>query len=220
MTRYPSFSEQRWPKDAASIAEARRWADDVGVQVLDWMWRSFDRLKARELSKVDLSQPLEQLERSLTGAHFIELNALWAQETGGYSSITPTPEWSEMETRPAAPGKPPAYDFAFVFCANQRFVWPIEAKVVPTPRRVSEYLSDVAKFVSGVAAPLIGEGGLIAYLLRGSEVEFAGVIEGKLKQPLTTPAIAAFVSRAHRVSEHKRSSAPRLRLHHLVMLCT
>jgi hypothetical protein len=220
MTRRPTFGEQRWPTDAASIAQARRWADDVALQVLDWMWRSFDRLKTDQLSKVDLSQPLEQLERSLTSAHYIELAGLWAQETGGYSSISPSHEWPEMETRPTAPGKPPAYDFAFVFCENQRFAWPIEAKVVPTPRSVSEYLSDVAKFVSGIAAPLTGQGGVIAYLLSGNEVEFAGVVEGKLKLQLAVPSATVLLPRAHRVSHHKRTSAPQLQLHHLVMLCT
>lgn len=219
MTHRPTFSEQRWPTDAHSVAQAHQWAGDVAAQVLDWAWRSFDRLKASHLSKVDVTQPLEQLERNLTALHFAELNMLWAQETGGYSSITPIPEWSELETRPNAPGKPPAYDFAFVYNENQRIAWPIEAKVVPTPNTLAAYMSDVVKFVSGVAAPLTGEGGVIAYLLHGPEIDFLAVLEKKLGGPLTTATAGVLICRAHRISQHKRSGAPQLRLHHLAMLC-
>jgi hypothetical protein len=219
MTRRPTLSEQHWPTDAHSTAQARQWAADAAVQVLDWTWRSFDRLKAIHLSKVDVAQPLEQLERNLAALHFVELNILWAQETGGYSSVTPILEWSELESRPAAPGKPPAYDFAFVFNENQRAAWPIEAKVVPTPNTVAAYLSDVAKFVSGVAAPLTSEGGVIAYLLSGPEVAFFAALEPKLGEPLAEAVESALSGRAHRISHHERSSAPQLRLHHLAMLC-
>lgn len=219
MTRRRTFSEERWPIDARSIAEARQWAGDVAVQVLDLIWRSFDRLKENHLAEVDLAQPLEQLERNLAALHFIELNTLWAQETGGYSSIVPIPEWPELESRPAAPGKPPAYDFAFVFTDNQRVSWPIEAKVVPTPNTLAAYMSDITKFVSGVAAPLTGEGGVIAYLLDGEELEFLVALESKLGEPLKEISASALMYRAHRVSQHERSPASQLRLHHLVMLC-
>jgi hypothetical protein len=190
------------------------------MQVLDWTWRSFDELKASHLSKVDVTQPLEQLERNLAALHFNELNLLWAKETGGYSSIRPIPEWPELQTRPAAPGRPPAYDFAFVFNENQRIAWPIEAKVVPTSNTLAAYLSDVAKFVTGAAAPLTGEGGVIAYLLQGPELDFLAALGKKLSEPLATPTAAALLCRAHRISQHEISGAPQLRLHHLVMLCT
>src|SRR5690348_13470 len=109
MIRRPTLGEQRWPTDAQSVAQARRWAEGVATQVLDWTWRSFDRLRNNHITKVDLTQPLEQLERSIVSMHYTELNALWAQDTGGYSSISPAHEWPEMETRPRAPGRPPAY---------------------------------------------------------------------------------------------------------------
>ena len=42
----------------------------------------------------------------------------------------------------------------------------IEAKVVCTPGSLADYLRDVNdKFISGVAAPLVGEGAMIAYTL-------------------------------------------------------
>ena len=219
MSRRPTISEQRWPNDPNLTVQARQWAGDVAVQVLDWTWRAFDRLKSGYLSKVDLTQPLEQVERSLTAAHYIELNALWAQETGGYSSISPVSEWSEMETRPSAPGKPPAYDFAFVWCENHRIAWPIEAKVVPGARSIAEYMTDVEKFTTGVAAPLSGEGGVIAYLLKGKEADFLAVLQSKLTASLMTPSASELAARAHRMSHHDRATAPGLRLHHLVMLC-
>lgn len=217
MTRRSTFSEMRWPMDAASLAQAQGWAESVSIQVLDWTWRAFDNLRATHLSQVDLDQPLEQLERDLTSKHFILINQIWAQETQGYSSVSPVHEFPENETRPAAPGKPPAYDLAFVWQENQRVTWPIEAKVLKTPAAVAEYMRDVKKFVSGTAAPLVGQGGLIAYLLTGQAAEFFAQLQLYLIAKLE-PA-SAFSPRPHRTSRHHRKTAPILHLHHLVMLC-
>src|SRR6267378_1812013 len=108
MTRRPTFSELRWPMDDDSLAQAQRWAEGATTQVLDWTWRGFDRLRKEHLTEVDFGQPIEQLERDLTSKHFIQINLRWAQETDGFSSIVPHHEFPEAETRPPAPGKPPA----------------------------------------------------------------------------------------------------------------
>ena len=52
----------------------------------------------------------------------------------------------------------------------------------------------VAKFVAGFAAPLAGEGGVIAYLLQGPELDFIAVLRRTLGEPLTNPtAVHLFV---------------------------
>ncbi|WP_309894862.1 hypothetical protein [Archangium sp.] len=216
MTR-PTFSELRWPVDDESLEQAQKWEADIATQVLDWTWRGFDQLRDEHLRYIDLQQPLDQLERDLASKHFIQINRLWARETEGFSSINPVPEWPELETRPAPPGRPPAYDFAFVSQENPRFAWPIEAKVVPNPNVLAPYLSDVQKFVTGTAAPLIGEGGMIAYLLSGLPSELMQEIELRLKVTLGT--VADFYQRFHRTSLHARAPAPSLRLHHMTMEC-
>ena len=148
MTRHPTFSELAWPDDPADAELPIQWARGVATQVLDWTWRAFDSLLASRLVRIDLTQPLEQLERDLTRNHFVEIQVLFALETDGYAALVPHHEFPEMESRSSASAKPPAYDLAFVSTSNQRRAWPLEAKVVPSPDRLGEYLNDVnGKFV-------------------------------------------------------------------------
>ena len=142
---------------------------------------------------------------------------LWAQETGGECAFTPHHEYPELETRSPAPAKPPAYDIAFVWNANPRIAWPIEAKVVPTPGTLADYLGDVKKFTDGIAAPLSGVGAQIAYLLTGTTDDFFNNLSTRLS--ITLQTLAEFSSRAHRVSSHTRNGIPDLELHHMAMFC-
>ncbi len=203
--------------DPESLAQAKRFAEDVSAQVLDWTWRAFDSLSTSYLSQLDVLEPVEQMERDLTSKHFMCITRLWAHETGGFSSVCPVHEHPENETRPPAPGKPPAYDLAFVWQENQRVAWPIEAKVLRTPKAIGEYMGDVQKFLIGTAAPLVGQGGLIAYLLTGAPTAVFAEIERRMTETLEVSP--AFSSRAHRISFHSRRSAPNLCLHHMVMHC-
>lgn len=203
--------------DDTSRAEARRWAEDVSCQVLEWVWKGFDRFRAEHLSKVDMEQPLEELERDLTRNHFVAVNQTWAMETQGFASLTPAMEWPEVENRPPPPGRSPAYDFAFVCNDNPRVAWPVEAKVLPTSGRLAPYEGDVKRFTDGTAAPFVGEGGMIGYLLKGAPNDFFANLEVKLGQTLGT--CLRFSARPHRTTLHTRSTAPALRLHHMIMEC-
>lgn len=214
---HPTLSELSWPMDDESRQQAEDWAVGMITQALDWTWRAFDALHADIASRVDMTEPLEQLERDLTSLHFQEIQQLWARETEGYSSVAPVPEWPEMETRSPAPAKPPAYDIAFVWKDNKRVAWPIEAKVVPTPSTLAPYLTDTMKFVNGTAAPFVGEGAQIAYLLTGSTTDFLSNLNEKLSAQLEP--VAEFLARPHRSSRHIRKDAPNLNLHHMVMHC-
>jgi hypothetical protein len=218
MTRRPAFSELAWPDDPADADLPLQWAHGVATQVLDWTWRAFDALRIKHLARVDLAQPLEQLERDLMRHHFVEIQVLFASETDGYAALVPHHEFPEMESLSSPSAKPPAYDLAFVSTANQRWAWPFEAKVVPTPDRIAEYLKDVnEKFVRGIAAPLVGEGGMIAYLLTNETTAIFENLASRLDQVLEV--IPEFRDRPHRASRHARKAAPALRLHHLVMEC-
>jgi hypothetical protein len=211
----PTLSELRWPMDDESHRQAVEWAEGITTQVLEWTWRAFDLLGVSVLSHVDMTQSLEQLERDLTGNHFAEIQGVWARETEGETSIEPWPEYAELETRAPAPAKPPAYDIAFVWRANRRIAFPIEAKVVKTPSALADYLGDTDKFVSGIAAPWVGEGAQIAYLLKGDSSIFFTNLKSRLRRRLEP--VSDFLHRPHRVSRHKRTKSPLLHLHHLVM---
>jgi hypothetical protein len=213
----PTLSELAWPTDEESRRLAEDWTNGVTSQVIGWTWEAFEIFRAKVLSRVDLTQPPEQLERDLARHHFREINILWAQETGGECAFTPHHEYPELETRSPAPAKPPAYDIAFVWNANPRIVWPIEAKVVPTPGTLAEYLGDVKKFTDGIAAPLTGVGAQIAYLLTGTTDEFFANLRTRLSSPLQP--VTEFFTRPHHSSRHARTTAPELQLHHMAMHC-
>ena len=218
MTRRPTLSEMIWPDDPSDVELAISWARSVTVCILDWMWRSFDAIQLQYLSKIDFTLPMEQIERDLARIHFVQIQKLYAAETQGFSSFHPASEWPEMESRSTASAKPPAYDFAFVAEDNKRWAWPLEAQVLSSSGSLGEYLNDVnQKFVAGIAAPLIGEGAMIGYLLfNDTELTFT-TISKRLDQSLER--VDEFHERAHRVSWHIRESAPHLRLHHLLMVC-
>src|SRR5258708_28769840 len=110
----PTLSELAWPMDNESRRQAEEWTAGVSIKVLDWAGRAFDALRVNVLSRVDTSQPLDQLERDLTSKHFIEIQRLFAAETDGMSSIVPQHEFPENESRPGGSGRPPASDISFI----------------------------------------------------------------------------------------------------------
>lgn len=203
--------------DDESRRQAENWAAGESHRLLDWTWQAFDALYANVLSRVDLNQPLDQMERDLTSKHFIELNRIWAEETGGECSFVPHHEFPENESAPGGSGRPPASDISFIWYHNQRVSWPIEAKVLKTPGTLAEYLGDTSKFVNGTAAPFVGEGAQVAYLLSGTTSDFFSKLNVKLTSPLRL--VTKFSDRPHRASQHMRASAPDLLLHHMAMHC-
>jgi len=213
----PGLSKLRWPMDDDSCRQAASWAAGVTQQVMDWTWRAFDALYSNVISDVDMTQPLDQLERDLTSKHFIEINRLFAAETDGFSSIVPHHEFPENESAPGGSGRPPASDISFVWYENQRVSWPIEAKVIRTAGTLADYLNDTVKFESGIAAPLVGEGAQIAYLLTGTTDGFFDNLSARI--PSLLRSLREFPNRAHRVSSHVRINIPDLKLHHMAMLC-
>jgi hypothetical protein len=217
MSRRPTLNELIWPDDPADADLPVQWAKSVTKQVLDWVWRAFDAL-AVQLKQVDLDQKLEQPERNFVHLHYINILSLFGAETDGYPAIVPSHEPPEMETRSSAFAKPPANDLAFICMANPRWIWPLEAKVISTTGALAEYLHDVNdKFGKGIAAPLVGEGAMIGYLLVNDPTTVFANLASRLNQKLES--IVEFSARPHRVSLHARTSAPDLRLHHLLMAC-
>ncbi len=225
MTRRAAFREQAWPEDPDFKDVALEWAEAVSERILDWIWRAFDALRTGPITRVDLAKSPEQLERDLTDLHFREVQRLWAGETGGIATLYPDHEIPEYESRKPGPAQPPAYDLGFVLYANPRVIWPVEAKVVQKPSALSTYLNDVrGKFIAGVAAPFVGQAGMIGYLLAGTGREVFSALELQLSQTLKHPSV--FASRDHRTTFHARGKSPfgrdlpDLLLHHLVMNCS
>jgi hypothetical protein len=109
----------------------------------------------------------------------------------------------ERETMAQPPAQPPQYDLAFVWSREERIMWPLEAKVLETPRTLANYVRDVHdQFLSCRYAPFSGSGAMVGYLLSEEAEDALLNIGTSLGCPLKK--VAAFPSRPHRVSEHHR----------------
>lgn len=205
-----------FPEDASLGNLPVEWAADVSNQILQWTWLSFERLKTGPLKGIDFTVPIDQLERSITQQHYIELQIVITEGTDGFCSFILVHECDEFERLKTANSKPPANDFGFVHRVHRRWIWPIEAKVLPTPGTLRKYLGDVQKFLDGRAGPLVGEGGMIGYLLKGKTTDF---FDQLLKHINPLDELAGYPRESHRASQHDRNGAPRLRLHHMSMVC-
>jgi hypothetical protein len=216
MNQRRTLNSLAFPEDLNQGNLPVEWAASVSDQILNWTWLSFERLEVARLANIDFTIPIEQLERALTQLHCIELQLVMAEQTDGYCSFVAIHECDEFEKLKTAKSKPPANDIGLVHRNHRRWIWPIEAKVVPTPGTLHEYLDDVEKFIDGRAGPLVGEGGMIGYLLSGSTSDF---FEELLKRIQPLKGVPGFSLDIHRASQHERATAPRLRLHHMSMAC-
>lgn len=217
MTSLRTLNSVAFPDDVADPNLPVEWAAGVSGRVLEWTWVSFERLKAKSFRNVDFSLPIVQLERALTQLHCLELQFVIIEESDGYCSFTAMHESDEFESLKSATAKPPANDIGFIHRDHCRWIWPIEAKVVPTVKSLADYLSDVDKFKNGVAAPLVGEGAVIGYLLAGLTKDF---LDNVAKHGGALSDVDGYSNERHRCSLHDRSAPyPKLRLHHMAMSC-
>jgi hypothetical protein len=220
VSRRETLGEILYPDDPESRRLAVEWAESIVEEAFGLVWSAFDQVAAKELrGRYDLvSIDPEQLEREIAQWHSLALTVVWAQVTGGYASFVPIHEQFEFETRKGGSAMPPSNDFGFIHCENKRWKLPVEAKLLPSGRAVCEYVKDVVvKFGEGTAAPLVGECGVVGYLLRGTAAEVFAEISTALEQGLES--VECFAGRAHRTTVHSRGTAPRLRVHHMVMSC-
>jgi hypothetical protein len=199
MRRRQTISEQLWPKDG-SFDSLKAWRADASVLILHRVWAAYDDLGADILRKVDWAAAADEIERSLTAYHSVKI---LERQTGDEPFIL-LPEMPEFETREPAPARSKAYDFGFVMRGGDySMIWPIEAKVLKTDRKLTGYLRDLeAKFLKCQAAPYSHEGALIAYLISGNpSVVFEGIAAHIGQLLLPQPE---FSGRNHRTSIHKR----------------
>lgn len=199
MRRRQTISEQLWPKDV-SFSSLKAWPADASTVILRRVWAAYDDLGPGILSKVDWSAAADEVERSLTAYHSLKIQE---RQTGDEPFIL-HPEMPEFETREPAPARSKAYDFGFVMRGGDySMIWPVEAKVLKTDRKLTSYLRDLDdKYLKCKAAPFSHEGALMGYLLSGTPgVVFDGIAAhiGQLLFPHP-----AFSGRNHRTSTHKR----------------
>jgi hypothetical protein len=199
--------------DAKFLALVALWAGDQTGAMLGFVWTAYDSM-LENIPFVDG----RDLERSITQLLEPRIRNAMTGDEPYYVQHGPY----EHETMLAPPAQPPAYDLAFVLRAEERVMWPIEAKVLETPNQVAAYERDVREeFLKCRYAPFSNAGAMLAYLLCGSAEDAFAAIEKKLGCSLKQSEV--FSDRAHRTSDHQRTVPiakpyPKsFSCHHLVM---
>jgi hypothetical protein len=189
-----------WPSaaskpDPSFTALACAWMSDPANNLLGFVWAAYDNMKASPpvVDTADLERSITQLlqpriERAMSGDE-----PFYIQH-----------ESYEHETKAPPPAQPPAYDLAFVSWVDERVKWPLEAKVLATPKRLSDYEKDIRnEFLTCRYAPFSSSGAMLGYLLTGSALDVLSEISERLKCDLDE--VDGFSSRPHRSSTHKRT---------------
>ena len=219
MTRRSSLGEMLWPHDEAARQLAVEWAEAIVEEAMGLVWCAFDHMQQNELGEpLEFDGRPDQLERELTQLHAQSVTIVWAQRSGGFPSFVPGQELREFVSRKGGKAMPPSYDMGFAHLRHKHWILPVEAKVLPSSRALAEYMKDVElKYIGGVKAPMVGECGMIGYLIAGSCDDVFVGLTMRLGQQLLR--LEPFEKREHRTSSHERAACPRLRIHHMVMSC-
>ena len=207
-------------------AIAHVWPDHVVVQMLTLVWDAFDRVRALpRFDELDFTKDYAQLERSLTDLHAIQVTLLFAQSTSDFESFVPHHEAWEFENLTQPSARPPSCEIGFVFRANPRIRWSVEAKVLQSPTNTHRYVDDLNKYLEGTGSPFSTQAALGAYLVSGKPDDVFAKLAQVLRQQIRPHA--AFRERPHRVSQHQRdklklptSTPSHFICHHLIFALT
>jgi hypothetical protein len=215
-----TISEARWPDTPNFVELAKNWRSDAITVLLNLIWQGYDLYQADVLSKVDLSQADDQLERDITQSLSIYID----KARSGFEPFTLRTEWFENEQRMPSPARQKQYDLAFIWSSppNVRIVWPLEAKVLRSDGSVSEYVKEITdNYITCRYAPFSSEAGMLAYLLKGDpEKAFDNIAKSV---PCLLSDHVDFQNRDHKTSDHQRivpadeSYPSSFRCHHLIL---
>jgi hypothetical protein len=190
-----AWSRSQPPVDAAFLAGAARWLRNSEAIMLQRVWQGFDLL--------DRTRPVfdgGDLERSITE----RLETCIQDNMSGDEPFTVQHGPHERETKQPPPAQPPQYDIAFVFRADPRVMWPLEAKVLETPRALAAYVGDVNdQFLTCRYAPFSPSGAMLGYLLTGSVADVFATLATRLACTLEPSTHRP--ERAERYSDHVRT---------------
>ena len=204
------------PEELVRIAKT--WVAGSSDVMLGSIWRAYDALLVSTAIKAALTTAHDDVERGITRLLYFELDNLLT----GDEPFRLLAEAPEDEARKHPPARPPAYDIAFAMRVNPRIMWALEAKVLPTPATLADYVTTLKKrYLSGDYAPFVSEGAMVGYLLRGCSDEVFAAIAKQLGTRLSKPN--QWKTRAHRISAHQRNIPPnkpypkRFHCHHLIL---
>lgn len=195
MTASNSWPSSNSAPDPTFVALACDWMSDPARRLLGFVWTAYDRMCTHP-PVIDT----RDLERSITQLLEPRINEAMTGDEPFYIQHGSF----ERETMVSQPAQPPAYDLAFVMRSDERVMWPLEAKVLTTPRTLADYDHDIRQqYMTCRYAPFSGSGAMLGFLLSGNPIETLARIATKLG--CTLEVVKEFPLRPHRVSSHHRS---------------
>jgi len=181
--------------DPNFVILAKAWMRNPTEALLGFIWSAYARMQA-DKPQIDT----RDLERSITQL----LEPRVRSSMTGYEPFYIQHGPFERETMMPPPAQPPEYDLAFVLRADERIMWPIEAKVLETPKTIANYVGNInEQFLTCRYAPFSGSAAMLGYLLDGDAAEAFDTIAKKLSCPLDP--IPEHSAKNNRVSKHVRS---------------
>jgi hypothetical protein len=191
--------EKRWKDTDDFVKLAKQWKPDAIAILIKLVWKGYDLLTQKVLSQIDSDRNEEHLERSITQL----LERKIRKGMTGDEPFDVQHEAYEIESSQSAQAQPPQYDIAFILLANERIIWPLEAKVLKSDGAVAEYVKEINKnFITCRYAPFSSEGGMLGYLLAGVASKAYSNITAKV--PCTLSHHPDFPTRNHKTSNHER----------------
>ena len=181
--------------DPDFIVSACLWMQNPAQKFLGFIWSAYENMKAFP-PHVDT----RDLERSITQLLEPRVRDVMTGDEPFYIQHGPY----ERETMQAPPAQPPEYDLAFVFRADERIMWPMEAKVLENSKRVTEYIRDIQdEFLTCRYAPFSNSGAMLGYLLTGKPEDVFTTIAEKLD--CTLKPVSEHPAKPNRLSKHNRN---------------
>jgi hypothetical protein len=188
------MSNRSFVSDPTFAPLARAWMHEPADNLLGFVWQAYD-LMLLQMPTVDT----RDVERSITQL----LEPRIRSAMNGYEPFYIQHGPFERETMAPPPAQPPAYDLAFVLLADERIMWPLEAKVLDTPGTLAEYEKEIREqYLTCRYAPFSSSGAMMGYLLTGTAADALVRIASKLSVPLE--GVTQFATRPHRRSKHQR----------------
>lgn len=213
-----SISEARYPRTAEFVFLARVWSSDASDVLLGLLWDAYDLLAKEILSRINIAQSDEDLERSLTQLLEPRIRRLMSGEEPFYVQHGTY----EHETSADPPAQPPQYDIAFVMNENPRVTWPVEAKVLRTDSTVAPYVHELrTNYLTCRYAPFSREAAMLGYLRSGDPQEALKRLGRQI--PCKMIQHPRFKNRPHKYSNHNRRTprakgyVKRFKCHHMMM---
>ena len=208
------YSDSNLPK----VNEPNHWSLKYSFNFLELVWKGIDLFK-QQFPNIDYSLADKQLEREVTQLIQRRIYDVMSLDEPFWCQL----EVFEMETISPDSNRPPQYDIAFIVRANERLMFPCEAKILKTDGQVSEYVNDVKRaFIPCIYAPFSYEGAMLGYLLIGTSQKAFQSIGKSLNTTLQKHP--DFPNRSHKFSEHTRQVPKekgefypaKFRCHHLI----